>query len=139
MFQKVLLAVAFQRWDVPTPYAYTVREVATPLAKGSSHPLAVLSVYTVPVRPLAQPLLVRPEIMEDSKRLLRAEEGAPRAMAAWGQPNDIHSMRPHGVHQGSLLNTPDRTSQGEPMDGTSLSCDKAKAVMSEPSLRPEKP
>ena len=76
MFQKVLLAAALQHWDVPTPYAYAARDVAIQLAKGSSHPLSVLTVYTVPVLPLVQPLLVRPEIVEDSKRLLRAEEEA---------------------------------------------------------------
>ena len=79
MFQKVLLAAALQNWEVPTPYAYAAREVATQLAKGSSHPLYVLTVYTYPVLPLVQPPLVGPKMVEESKRLLRAEEVALRA------------------------------------------------------------
>ena len=79
MFQKVLLAAALQNWEVPTPYAYAAREVATQLAKGSSHPLYVLTVYTYPVLPLVQPLLIGPEMVEESERLLRAEEVALRA------------------------------------------------------------
>jgi nucleotide-binding universal stress UspA family protein len=78
MFQKVLLAVALQNWDVPTPYAYAARDVAIQLAKGSSHPLAVLTVYSFAVLPLVQPLLVGPEMVEDSKRRLMAEEVALR-------------------------------------------------------------
>jgi nucleotide-binding universal stress UspA family protein len=80
MFQNVLLAAALQHWDVPSPHAYAAREVATQLAKGSSHPLAVLTVYTYPVLPLVQPLLIRPAIVEESERLLRAEEAALRAI-----------------------------------------------------------
>jgi nucleotide-binding universal stress UspA family protein len=79
MFQKVLLAVALQHWDVPTPYACAARDIATQLAKGSSHPLHVLTVYTYPVLPLVRPPLVGPEMVEDSKRLLRAEEAALHA------------------------------------------------------------
>jgi nucleotide-binding universal stress UspA family protein len=79
MFQKVLLAAALQNWDVPSPHAYAAREVAIQLAKVSSHPLYVLTVYTYPVLPLVQPLLVGPEMVEESKRLLRAEEVALRA------------------------------------------------------------
>jgi nucleotide-binding universal stress UspA family protein len=76
MFHTVLLAAALQHWDVPSPYAYAAREVATQLAKGSSHPLSVLTVYTVPVLPLVQPLLVGPQMVEESTRLLMAEEAA---------------------------------------------------------------
>jgi nucleotide-binding universal stress UspA family protein len=79
MFQKVLLAAALQNWERPTPYAHAAREVATQLAKGSSHPLAVLTVYTFPVLPLVQIPLVGPEMVEESKRILRAEEAALRA------------------------------------------------------------
>jgi hypothetical protein len=55
MFQKVLLAVALQNWEVPTPYALAAREVAMQLAKGASHPLYVLSVYSY-----EEPRRVRP-------------------------------------------------------------------------------
>jgi nucleotide-binding universal stress UspA family protein len=79
MFQKVLLAVALQHWDVPSPHACAAWEVATQLAKGSSHPLAVLTVYTLPVLPLVQPPFVGREIVEDSKQILMAEEAALHA------------------------------------------------------------
>jgi nucleotide-binding universal stress UspA family protein len=79
MFQKVLLAAALQHWDVPSPHAYAAREVAIQLAKGASHPLYVLTIYTYPALPLVQPLLVRPEIVEESKQILMAEEAALHA------------------------------------------------------------
>jgi nucleotide-binding universal stress UspA family protein len=79
VFQKVLLAVALQNWEVPSAHASAAREVATQLAKGSSHPLSVLTVYTYPVLPLVQPLLIGPQMVEESARLLRAEEAALRA------------------------------------------------------------
>jgi nucleotide-binding universal stress UspA family protein len=79
MFQKVLLAAALQDWDVPSPHACAAREVATQLAKSSWHPLFVLTVYTYPVLPLVQPLLIGPAMVEESTRLLRAEEAALRA------------------------------------------------------------
>jgi nucleotide-binding universal stress UspA family protein len=78
MFQKVLLAAALQHWDVPSPYASAAREVATQLAKRSSHPFSVLTVYTYPVLPLVQPLLIGPQVVEESERLLRDEEAALR-------------------------------------------------------------
>ena len=79
MFEKVLLAAALQHWDVPSPYAIAAREVAVQLAKGSSHPLAVLTVYSYPALPLVQRPLVRPEIVEESQQLLMAEEAALHA------------------------------------------------------------
>jgi nucleotide-binding universal stress UspA family protein len=79
VFQNVLLAVALQHWDVPSPHASAAREVATQLARGSAHPLSVLTVYTFPVLPLVPPLLIGPQMVEESARLLRAEEAALRA------------------------------------------------------------
>jgi nucleotide-binding universal stress UspA family protein len=79
MFQKVLLAVALQHWDVPSPHAVAAREVAIQLAKGSWHPIYVLTVYSYPVLPLVQRPLVRPEIVEESQQLLMAEEAALQA------------------------------------------------------------
>jgi nucleotide-binding universal stress UspA family protein len=79
MFQKVLLAVALQHWDVPSPHARAAREVAVQLAKGSSHPLSVLTVYSYPALPLVQPPLVGSKIVEESKQLLMAEEAALHA------------------------------------------------------------
>ena len=79
MFQKVLLAAALQYWDVPSPYAIAAREVAVQLAKGSSHPLYVLTVYSYPVLPLVRPPLVGPKMVEESKQILMAEEAALHA------------------------------------------------------------
>jgi nucleotide-binding universal stress UspA family protein len=79
MFQKVLLAAALQHWDVPSPYAIAAREVATQLAKGSSHPLYVLTVYSYPALPLVRPPLVGPAMVEEAKQILMAEEAALHA------------------------------------------------------------
>ena len=79
MFQKVLLAAALQHWDVPSPYAIAAREVAIQLAKGSSHPLYVLTVYSYPALPLVRPPFVGPEMVEESRQLLMAEEAALHA------------------------------------------------------------
>jgi nucleotide-binding universal stress UspA family protein len=103
VFQKVLLAVALQNWEVPTPYAYAAREVATQLAKGSSHPLFVLTVYTYPVLPLVQPLLIRPAIVEESERLLRAEELALRTAVEAKLRDYVHAIEEAGVAVVQLL------------------------------------
>jgi nucleotide-binding universal stress UspA family protein len=97
MFQKVLLAAALQHWDVPSPHAYAAREVATQLAKGSSHPLSVLTVYTVPMLPLVQPLLIGPEMVEESTRLLKAEEAALRADVEGKLRDYVHAIEEAGV------------------------------------------
>jgi nucleotide-binding universal stress UspA family protein len=97
MFQKVLLAVALQYWDVPSPYACAAREVAVQLAKGAWHPLAVLTVYTLPVLPLVQPRLIRPAIVEESERLLRAEDVALRAVVEAKLRDYVHAIEQAGV------------------------------------------
>jgi nucleotide-binding universal stress UspA family protein len=74
MFQTVLLAVALQDWETPTPYALAAREVAIQLAKGASHPLQVLTVYRYHIPPLVQPPLVGPEAMPVSERIVSTEE-----------------------------------------------------------------
>jgi nucleotide-binding universal stress UspA family protein len=76
MFQKVLLAASIQHRNVPSPQARAAREVATQLAKASWHPLHVLTVYTSPGLPRVQLPLVGPEVLEESKQLLMAEEAA---------------------------------------------------------------
>jgi nucleotide-binding universal stress UspA family protein len=45
MHQHILLAVALQQWEEPSPHALAAREVAITLAKGSGAELSVLSIY----------------------------------------------------------------------------------------------
>jgi nucleotide-binding universal stress UspA family protein len=45
MYQHILLAVALQRWNTPSPHALTARDAAAGLAKGTGARLSVLSVY----------------------------------------------------------------------------------------------
>jgi nucleotide-binding universal stress UspA family protein len=79
MFHKVLLAAALQNWDVPTPYACAAREVAIQLAKGSTNPLYVLTVYSYQAPPITPHPLIGPEVIQESERLLRVEEEGVRA------------------------------------------------------------
>ena len=66
------------------------------LAKGSSQFLAVLIVYTFPVLSLVQPLL-RPAIVEESPRLLRAEEAALRAVVEAKLRYNVRAIEHAGV------------------------------------------
>jgi nucleotide-binding universal stress UspA family protein len=79
VFQKVLLAVALQHWEVPTSSACAARDVAIQLAKGSWHPLYALTIYTYQLPLLVQPPLIGPEAVLVSERILSAEEEAVRA------------------------------------------------------------
>ena len=45
MYQHILLAVALQHWEEPSPHALAAREAAVALAKGAGAQLSVLSVY----------------------------------------------------------------------------------------------
>jgi nucleotide-binding universal stress UspA family protein len=45
MYQHILVAVALQRWDKPSPHALAARDAAIALAKGAGVRLSVLSVY----------------------------------------------------------------------------------------------
>jgi nucleotide-binding universal stress UspA family protein len=45
MYQHILLAVALQRWNTPSPHALAARDAAAGLAKGTGARLSVLSVY----------------------------------------------------------------------------------------------
>jgi nucleotide-binding universal stress UspA family protein len=105
MFQKVLLAAALQHWDVPTPYAYAARDVAIQLAKGSSHPLYVLTVYSYLAVPLAQPPFVGPEVVEESKQLLMAEEAALHAEMEAKLRDYVHAIERAGVAVVPLIRT----------------------------------
>jgi len=42
MYQHILLAVALQRWDKPSPHALAARDAAVALAKGAGARLSVL-------------------------------------------------------------------------------------------------
>jgi nucleotide-binding universal stress UspA family protein len=45
VYQNILLAVALQHWDKPSPHALAARDAAVALAKGAGARLSVLSVY----------------------------------------------------------------------------------------------
>jgi nucleotide-binding universal stress UspA family protein len=45
MYQHILLAVALQQWEEPSPHALAATDAAMALAKGSGAKLSVLSVY----------------------------------------------------------------------------------------------
>jgi nucleotide-binding universal stress UspA family protein len=105
MFQKVLLAAALQHWDVPSPHARAAREVATQLAKGSSHPLYVLTVYSYPALPLVQTPLVGPEMVEESKRILMAEEAALHAELEAKLHDYVQAIEHAGVAVVRLIRT----------------------------------
>ena len=97
MFQKVLLAAALQHWEVPSPHAHAAREVAIQLAKGSSHPLYVLTVYDYPRLPLVQRPFVGPKMVEESKQLLMAEEAALHADIEAKLRAYVHAIEHAGV------------------------------------------
>jgi nucleotide-binding universal stress UspA family protein len=78
MFQKVLLAVALQNWDVPTPYARAAREVAIQLAKGSANPLYVLTLYQHQAPAIEKNPFIGAQIIQETERLIKAEEEAVR-------------------------------------------------------------
>lgn len=79
MFQKVLLAVALQNWETPTPYAQAGREVATQLAKGSSNPLYVLTLYYYQAPALEQNPFIGAQVLQETERFMKAEEEAVRS------------------------------------------------------------
>lgn len=78
MFRKVLLAVALQNWDTPTPYARAAREVATQLAKGSANPLYVLTLYHYQVPTIEKNPFIGSQVIQETERLIKAEEDAVR-------------------------------------------------------------
>jgi nucleotide-binding universal stress UspA family protein len=71
--------------------------VAMHLAKGASHPLYVLTVYTYQAPPRVQPLLVAPEAVEESDRLLSAEEAALRTALEAKLRDYVHAIEPVGI------------------------------------------
>ncbi len=78
MFCKVLLATALQDWQAPTPYARAAREVAIQLAKGSSNPLYVLTLYHYQVPTIEKNPFIGSQVLHETEHLLKAEEEAIR-------------------------------------------------------------
>jgi nucleotide-binding universal stress UspA family protein len=79
MFRKVLLAAALQNWEAPTPYARAAREVAIQLAKGSSNPLYVLTLYHYQAPAIEKNPFIGSQVLQETEHLLKAEEAAVRA------------------------------------------------------------
>jgi nucleotide-binding universal stress UspA family protein len=78
MFRKVLLAAALQNWDVLTPYARAAREVAIQLAKGSSNPLYVLTLYHYQVPAIEKNPFIGSQVLQETEQLMKTEEDAVR-------------------------------------------------------------
>jgi nucleotide-binding universal stress UspA family protein len=78
MFRKVLLAAALQDWEALTPYACAAREVALQLAKGSSNPLYVLTLYRYQAPVIEKNPFIGSQVLQETERLLKAEEEAVR-------------------------------------------------------------
>jgi nucleotide-binding universal stress UspA family protein len=78
MFRKVLLAAALQNWEAPTPYARAAREVAIQLAKGSSNPLYVLTLYHYQAPAIEKNPFIGSQVLQETEHLLKAEEAGVR-------------------------------------------------------------
>jgi nucleotide-binding universal stress UspA family protein len=78
MFRKVLLAAALQNWEAPNPYARAAREVAIQLAKGSSNPLYVLTLYRYQAPTIEKNPFIGSQVLHETEHLLKAEEEAIR-------------------------------------------------------------
>jgi nucleotide-binding universal stress UspA family protein len=73
MFRKVLLAAALQNWDTLTPYALAAREVAIQLARGSSSPLYVLTLYHYHIPAIEKNPFIGPQVLQETEQLMQAE------------------------------------------------------------------
>src|SRR5919106_677872 len=105
MYRHILLAVALQQWEEPSPHALVARDAAMALAKGSGAKLSVLSVYDYgpreePGMPLEMASHGGPDVMrqleddrkmrEDHKRRIDAQmETKRQAFLAGGPDRDI--------------------------------------------------
>jgi nucleotide-binding universal stress UspA family protein len=79
MFRKVLLAVALQDWDGPTPYARAAREIAIQMAKGSANPLYALTLYHHQAPAITPNPFIGAQILQENERLMRVEEEEVRS------------------------------------------------------------
>jgi nucleotide-binding universal stress UspA family protein len=80
MFRKVLLAAALQNWDVLTPYARAAREVAIQLAKGSSNPLYVLTLYHYQPPAIEKNPFIGSQVLQETEHLMKTEEEEVRTV-----------------------------------------------------------
>jgi nucleotide-binding universal stress UspA family protein len=78
MFRQVLLAAALQNWETPNPYARAAREVAIQLAKGSSNPLYVLTLYHYGAPTIEKNPFIGSQVLQETEHLMKAEEDAVR-------------------------------------------------------------
>jgi len=97
MFRKVLLAVALQNWDTPTPYARAAREVAIQLAKGSSNPLHVLTLSHYQPPAIEQNPFVGSQVLQEAEQMVKAEEEAVRAAVEVKLRQYVHDIESAGV------------------------------------------
>jgi nucleotide-binding universal stress UspA family protein len=79
MFRKVLLAVALQDWDGPTPYARAAREIAIQMAKGSASPLYALTLYRHQAPAITPNPFIGAQILQENEQLMRVEEEEVRS------------------------------------------------------------
>ena len=78
MFRKVLLAAALQNWEAPTAYARAAREVAIQLAKGSTNPLYVLTLYHYQAPAIENNPFIGAEVLQEAEHLMKIEAEAVR-------------------------------------------------------------
>ena len=79
MFRKILLAAALQNWQTPTPFALAAREVAVQLARGSAHPLYVLTLYHHHTPAIPQNPFIGEEVIQETERLMKEYGSSSRA------------------------------------------------------------
>ncbi|MBI4640054.1 MAG: universal stress protein [Candidatus Tectomicrobia bacterium] len=74
MYTNILLAVALQNWEIPTPHAEAARDVAIGLAKGFDRRLHVLTVYHLQnIGASRSPSSQTPEDLEERSKVAEQE------------------------------------------------------------------
>jgi nucleotide-binding universal stress UspA family protein len=97
MFRKVLLAVALQNWETLTPYARAAREVAVQLAKGSTNPLYVLTLYHYQPPAIEQNPFIGAQVLQETEQFMKAEEEAVRTAVEAKLRQYVHDIESAGV------------------------------------------
>jgi nucleotide-binding universal stress UspA family protein len=103
MFRKVLLAAALQNWETLTPYALAAREVAIQLAKGSSSPLHVLTLYHYHTPAIEKNPFIGSQILQETEHLMKAEEEAIRTAVEAKLRQYVQDIEAAGVAAVRLL------------------------------------